>query len=523
MSASRAAGARDLALGAPAGARRRPRGPGAHRADRASASASASRCCCVAAVDPDDAARRAQRRAAQRPRRPCSSERRRPAHGGRTRCWSPTPTPRSAATTIRGRLLQPEAPRRAGRRPASRALPRAGRDGRLARAAPSCSHSGGRRAAARAAARPGRRHDRRRPGCSARPSSPSTRAASDLADGAAAASGASTTSASDATPSRSTRCCSLLVVIIFVVLLLPVAVLRRRRGALRRRAPRPAAGRAAAGRRRPARWPAGSPPARRWSARCSGCVARRASLPGRARSSSDAVSLLGHQRLPAPTSRPTPLLGAAGRRSACRPRRCVVTLLALRARRRRAARRRPARRGRAPRAGCGGGCCCRVGRARAARARWPARAADDGELNELRVGVGVIAAAVGVAALLPWLVERVVAPARRGPVAWQLAVRRLQLDSGGPARAVSGITVAVAGAIALQMLFAGIQDEFKKDTGADLAARDALRRARRTASVARPRPARGARCGARRRRPLAARGALAVRHRPRPGAAGVEA
>jgi hypothetical protein len=54
-----------------------------------------------------------------------------------------------------------------------------------------------------------------------------------------------------------------------------------------------------------------------------------------------------------------------------------------------------------------------------------------------------------------------------GRVAWQLAVRRLQLDPGGPARAVSGITVAVAGAIALQMVFAGIQDEFRHETGAD--------------------------------------------------------
>ena len=80
----------------------------------------------------------------------------------------------------------------------------------------------------------------------------------------------------------------------------------------------------------------------------------------------------------------------------------------------------------------------------------------------------MIALLVGVAALLPWVVERAVGRLGAGKVAWQLAVRRLQLDPGGPARAVSGITVAVAGAIALQMVFTGIQDDFKRETGADL-------------------------------------------------------
>ena len=98
----------------------------------------------------------------------------------------------------------------------------------------------------------------------------------------------------------------------------------------------------------------------------------------------------------------------------------------------------------------------------------PAAGQGADQISELRVAVGVIALLVGVAALLPWVVERVVGRLGAGKVAWQLAVRRLQLDPGGPARAVSGITVAVAGAIALQMVFTGIQDEFKKDTGADL-------------------------------------------------------
>ncbi|MFE0047381.1 FtsX-like permease family protein [Streptomyces albireticuli] len=78
-------------------------------------------------------------------------------------------------------------------------------------------------------------------------------------------------------------------------------------------------------------------------------------------------------------------------------------------------------------------------------------------VDTCRVVAGAALLLVGVTALLPWLVERCVARLRGGPVAWQLAVRRLQLNSGPAARAVSGITVAVAGAIAIQMFLAGTQ------------------------------------------------------------------
>ncbi|WP_431961786.1 ABC transporter permease [Actinacidiphila sp. bgisy160] len=74
--------------------------------------------------------------------------------------------------------------------------------------------------------------------------------------------------------------------------------------------------------------------------------------------------------------------------------------------------------------------------------------------------VGAVLVLVGLTGLLPWLVEAVVRRLRGGPVAWQLAVRRLQLSSGTASRAVSGITVAVAGAIALQMVFGGMQEDF---------------------------------------------------------------
>ncbi|WP_367049211.1 ABC transporter permease [Streptomyces sp. Je 1-332] len=84
------------------------------------------------------------------------------------------------------------------------------------------------------------------------------------------------------------------------------------------------------------------------------------------------------------------------------------------------------------------------------------------------IGAGATLTLVGLAALLPWLVEASVARLRGGgPVPWQLATRRLQLSSGTAARAVSGITVAVAGAVALQMLFVAMHDDFNRVTGDD--------------------------------------------------------
>ena len=87
--------------------------------------------------------------------------------------------------------------------------------------------------------------------------------------------------------------------------------------------------------------------------------------------------------------------------------------------------------------------------------------------GEVRVAAGTVALLIGVAALLPWVVERAVAGLGGGAVAWQLAVRRLQLDPGGPARTVSGVAVAVAGAIALQMVLTGVQEDFKAETRED--------------------------------------------------------
>ncbi len=94
---------------------------------------------------------------------------------------------------------------------------------------------------------------------------------------------------------------------------------------------------------------------------------------------------------------------------------------------------------------------------------------DNGDFNQYLVAGGVVLLLVGVTALLPWIVETAVARLGAGGVAWQLAVRRLQMSSGTAARTVNGIAVAVAGAIALQMLFTGVEDDYTRSTGQDVA------------------------------------------------------
>ncbi|MFC9682238.1 ABC transporter permease [Streptomyces sp. NPDC056948] len=91
----------------------------------------------------------------------------------------------------------------------------------------------------------------------------------------------------------------------------------------------------------------------------------------------------------------------------------------------------------------------------------------DGDFNQYLVIGGVLMLLIGITALLPWVVESVVVRLGKGPLSWQLAVRRLQLSSGTAARMVNGIAVAVAGAIALQMLFTGTQSQYTENTGQD--------------------------------------------------------
>ncbi|MGW4589138.1 FtsX-like permease family protein [Amycolatopsis thermoflava] len=59
---------------------------------------------------------------------------------------------------------------------------------------------------------------------------------------------------------------------------------------------------------------------------------------------------------------------------------------------------------------------------------------------------------IGVPAIMPWITDFVVRRIRGGSPAWQLAVRRLQLDSGTPNRVVAGVVVVLAGVITLQTM-----------------------------------------------------------------------
>ncbi|GAA2783374.1 FtsX-like permease family protein [Streptomyces showdoensis] len=94
---------------------------------------------------------------------------------------------------------------------------------------------------------------------------------------------------------------------------------------------------------------------------------------------------------------------------------------------------------------------------------------DETQIDTVWIAAGATLSLIGLTTLLPWLVEALVKPLQGGPVAWQLAVRRLQLSSGAAARTVSGIVVAATGAIALLMLFQAMQQDFMRPTNQDTA------------------------------------------------------
>jgi hypothetical protein len=78
---------------------------------------------------------------------------------------------------------------------------------------------------------------------------------------------------------------------------------------------------------------------------------------------------------------------------------------------------------------------------------------DRGQFAVVPVMAGAVLTLLGVASLLPWLVDRLVRRSTGGGVSWQLAMRRLQLGAGSTGRVATGVAVAAAGAIALQMVF----------------------------------------------------------------------
>ena len=76
------------------------------------------------------------------------------------------------------------------------------------------------------------------------------------------------------------------------------------------------------------------------------------------------------------------------------------------------------------------------------------------------IAAGAAALLIGVPAILPWLLERITGRVEGGVPSWQLAIRRLQLDSGTPARVVGGVAVVLAGAIALQLVLFATADRY---------------------------------------------------------------
>ncbi len=92
---------------------------------------------------------------------------------------------------------------------------------------------------------------------------------------------------------------------------------------------------------------------------------------------------------------------------------------------------------------------------------WSSRGADDGGGGAAMAALaaGLVSLFTGIALILPWLVEATVRRMRPGGVARQLAVRRLQLESGTASRAVSGIAVSVAGLIALHGAFGALGEQ----------------------------------------------------------------
>ncbi|GAA1345484.1 ABC transporter permease [Saccharothrix algeriensis] len=72
---------------------------------------------------------------------------------------------------------------------------------------------------------------------------------------------------------------------------------------------------------------------------------------------------------------------------------------------------------------------------------------------------GILMVLLGIPLLLPWVVERAVGRLRGGAPSWQLAIRRLQLESGTAARVVGGVAVVLAGGIALQSVMASAESK----------------------------------------------------------------
>ncbi|MBN6041773.1 FtsX-like permease family protein [Amycolatopsis sp. 195334CR] len=90
---------------------------------------------------------------------------------------------------------------------------------------------------------------------------------------------------------------------------------------------------------------------------------------------------------------------------------------------------------------------------------------DNGDAVGIALSVGSALLLIGVAALLPWAVEKVVRGLRGGTPSLQFAVRRLQMDGGTASRVVSGLVVVLAGTILIQTLMVSLTADDAKRTG----------------------------------------------------------
>lgn len=88
-------------------------------------------------------------------------------------------------------------------------------------------------------------------------------------------------------------------------------------------------------------------------------------------------------------------------------------------------------------------------------------------MNVYRLAAGILLLLVGVTAVLPWAVRAITARLGSGPTPWLLGLRRLRAETTASVRVVNGIAVAVAGAIAVQMLLSGLESTFTAPPGHD--------------------------------------------------------
>jgi hypothetical protein len=87
------------------------------------------------------------------------------------------------------------------------------------------------------------------------------------------------------------------------------------------------------------------------------------------------------------------------------------------------------------------------------------------------LALAVVLLLASVPVLLPWVLEKVATALPTSDPAWQLAVRRLRADPGGASRVIAGLSVVLAGAIALQslLIFGGAPSAINSGLGAPAA------------------------------------------------------